>query len=486
MDVCERTLTELAILLRRREISALELTLSVLERIRACEDVYNAFITVSERTAIRQAKAADRALKKGRDLSPLLGIPVAIKDNICTKGLKTTCASRMLEGYIPPYDATVVRSLKKAMSVIVGKTNLDEFAMGSSTENSAFGPTKNPRDTEYVPGGSSGGSAAAVAAGEAVIGIGTDTGGSVRLPAAFCSLVGMKPTYGRISRYGVIAYASSLDQVGCITRSVEDCAAVMECICGHDPLDGTSVKMQPLRVRDGVHKGIKGLRIGIPREYFVEGLDPRVGEIVMKAAGVLESEGAELKRVSLPHTGYAVACYYLLATAEASSNLARYDGVKYGARDDHEGPDIVSMYRAARSKGFGKEVKRRILLGTYVLSKGYYEAYYTKAQKVRTLIMQDFKNAFDEVDFLITPASPTLPFRLGERIEDPLAMYLADVHTVAVNLAGLPGLVIPCGSLEGLSVGAQLIGRPFDEETILKAGYVLERNREAYRGWIGR
>ncbi len=407
------------------------------------------------------------------------GLPVAVKDNLCTRGLRTTCGSKILHDYIPPYDATVVRRVLADGAVLVGKTNMDEFAMGSSTENSAFGPTCNPLDPACVPGGSSGGSAAAVAAGEAVLALGSDTGGSIRLPAAFCGVVGFKPTYGRVSRYGLISYASSLDQVGAITRSVQDCALLLNSLCGHDPQDSTSADIEAPEFRRALNRGLEGLRIGLPREYFVEGLEPDVRKSILEAVDRMAAAGARVKEVSLPHTRYAISAYYLIATAEASSNLARYDGVKYGFRTPAEVSDTLGMYERTRSLGFGREVKRRIMLGSYVLSAGYYDAYYLKAQKVRRLVKEDFDRVFDEVDCLVTPVSPGLPFRMGEKTAEPLQMYLVDVYTVSLNLSGLPGMSMPCGRVRGLPAALQIIGKPFDEETILRVGHAYEQLRDA-------
>lgn len=473
MDLCDLSASRLSRMLRNKEIRAREVTESVLARMEEREGALHAFITRTPGEALKQADAADRLFASGAPPSPLTGIPVAVKDNICTRGTLTTCGSHMLAGYAPPYDATVVARLRRAGAVFVGKTNLDAFGMGSSTEASAFGPTRNPVDGACVPGGSSGGSAAAVAAGEAVVALGSDTGGSIRLPASFCGVVGMKPTYGRVSRYGLVAYASSLEQIGPIARSVEDCALLLGALAGKDPLDATSVDLPVPDYGASLGVGGSGVRLGIPREYFVEGLDPRVEESVLTAARRLEALGATLVDVSLPHTREAISAYYILATAEASSNLARFDGVKYGYRP--EGcRDLTDLYEEARTRGFGKEVKRRIMLGTYVLSAGYYDAYYLKAQKVRTLVRGDFEKAFQEVDALLAPVSPFPPFRLGEKIEDPLQMVLVDVYTVALNLAGLPGLSVPCGTVGGLPVGFQLMGRPFEEGTLLGIGHAYE------------
>lgn len=433
----------------------------------------HAYISLDEEGALRKAEEVDARVARGEEVGVLAGVPVAVKDNICIKGMRTTCASKILENFVSPYDATVVEKLKAADAVFLGKTNLDEFAMGSSTENSYFGPTRNPHDPERVPGGSSGGSAAALAAGEAVLALGSDTGGSIRQPASFCGVVGLKPTYGRVSRYGLVAFASSLDQIGPMAKNVKDTALLLNVISGYDPRDSTSAPVEVPDFTKALDEGIEGIRIGLPREYFAEGLEDEVREKVLEAVDILKGEGAEVVEVSLPHTKYAIATYYIVAPAEASSNLARYDGVKYGFRA--EGRDLYEMYCNTRSQGFGEEVKRRIMLGTYTLSAGYYEAYYLKALKVRTLIKQDFEEAFETCDLLATPTSPTVAFRLGEKVADPLTMYLSDVYTVSVNLAGLPGISVPCGSSDGLPVGLQLIGRPFDEGTILRAAYVVER-----------
>ncbi len=478
MELLDKSAIELLSLMKRGDITSTELTRAVLHNIEEKEPQINAFITTTPELALQMARKADERLKQGNAAGKLNGIPVAIKDVLCTKGIPTTCASRILSAYRPPYDATVVQKLVQEGAVIVGKTNMDEFAMGSSTENSALGPTHNPVDLERVPGGSSGGSAAAVAAREAVLSVGTDTGGSIRQPASFCGVVGMKPTYGRVSRYGLIAYASSLDQAGPFAKDVRDCALLLEAISGHDPKDSTSAPKPVPSYLAALEKGIKGIKVGMPKEYFVEGLDQQVKDSIVQAVSSLEKEGAEIVEISLPHTPYAVAAYYLIATAEASSNLARYDGVKYGYRADKDVPDMIRMYEETRYQGFGREVKRRIMLGTYVLSAGYYEAYYLKALKVRTLIKRDFDMAFEDVDCIITPVSPCLPFRLGEKIGDPLQMYLVDIYTVSLNLTGLPGISVPCGTIDSLPVGMQIIGRPFDEEMILRVGYAYENLTE--------
>jgi aspartyl-tRNA(Asn)/glutamyl-tRNA(Gln) amidotransferase subunit A len=454
----------------RKDISSRELTEHALKRIEQSSDL-NAFITVCPDEALKAAKEADDLRAKG-DQRPLLGVPIAVKDLILTKGIKTTAASRMLANYIPPYDATVIRKLKEAGAVIIGKANLDEFAMGSSNEHSHFGPVKNPWDKERVPGGSSGGSAVAVAARLCPFSLGTDTGGSIRQPASLSGVVGLKPTYGRVSRYGVIAYASSLDQVGVFARSVEECALLTETISGRDPLDSTSVETSPV---DKINTGVKGLRIGIPKEYFTDAIEPEVNFLVQEAIKTLETMGAKIVHISLPHTELALACYYIIAPAEASSNLARYDGIRYGLRE--EGEDLFSLYANTREAGFGDEVKRRILIGTYVLSSGYYDAYYKKAQQVRRLIQNDFSNAFkDYCDLILAPVSPFPAWKLGEKISDPLKMYLSDILTIPVNLAGLPGMSVPCGfTKDKLPVGLQLIGRPFDEKTLYQVGATYQK-----------
>jgi aspartyl-tRNA(Asn)/glutamyl-tRNA(Gln) amidotransferase subunit A len=475
MELCDHSATELSKMLRQREIRAREITESVFRRIEEREGRVNAFVTRTHETALQQADQADARLDKGERIPLLNGIPIAFKDNLCTQDVRTTCGSKILGNYIPPYNATAVKKALQSGAVLVGKTNLDEFGMGSSTENSAFGPTRNPINPEYVAGGSSGGSAAALAAGETVLALGTDTGGSIRQPSAFCGVVGIKPTYGRVSRYGLISYASSLDQIGALARSVEDCALLLNVICGHDRLDSTSADVKKPDFRRSLNKDIKGLRIGLPQEYFIEGLDPKIKALVMKAVEHLEKNGALVRDISLPHAKYAVSTYYLIATAEASSNLARYDGVKYGFRSNGDISDSIKMYEATRSEGFGKEVKRRIMLGSYVLSAGYYDAYYLKAQQARSLIKQDFDRAFADVDCMLTPVSPCTPFKLGEKIDEPLQMYLVDIYTVSLNLAGLPGISINCGLADGLPVGFQLIGKPFDEEVLLRVGHAYVR-----------
>ena len=464
----------------RRELSSRELTEAVLARIRAVEDRVRSYVTLTEELALEQAARADERIARG-EAGPLTGIPMALKDVIVTRGIRTTCSSRMLEHFVPPYDATVTRRLAEAGAVLLGKTNMDEFAMGSSTENSAFFPTYNPWDLERVPGGSSGGSAAAVAAGEAVYALGSDTGGSIRQPAALCGVTGLKPTYGLVSRYGLVAFASSLDQIGPLTRDVEDAALVLGAIAGHDPADSTSAPVEVPDYRQFLQPGLEGVRVGVPREYFVEGMDPAVRASVEEAVRELERLGASVDwDVSLPSTPYALSVYYIIAPSEASSNLARYDGVKYGYAYQ-EGGGMWENMEQTRGRGFGDEVKRRIMLGTYALSAGYYDAYYVKALRVRTLIRREFEEAFQRYDVLVTPTSPTAAFKIGERVEDPLAMYLSDVCTLPVNIAGIPGLSVPCGFAGGLPVGLQILARPFDEGSLLRVGYAYQQATDWHR-----
>ena len=461
-------------LLKQKDISSVELTKSVLERIAAVESNVQACITITEDTALREAKEADSCIASG-DITPLTGIPALIKDVICTQGIRTTCGSKMLENFVPPYDATVIEKLKAQRMIMLGKANMDEFAMGSSTENSAFFPTHNPWSLSRVPGGSSGGSAAAVAADEAIYALGSDTGGSIRQPAGFCNVVGFKPTYGRVSRFGLVAFASSLDQIGPITKDVTDCALVMNTIAAHDRRDSTSVPYPVPDYTQQLIHGLKGLRIGIPREYLVEGMQSEVRTALEIAIKKLEELGAEIDwDASLPSTEYALAVYYILAPSEASANLARYDGVKYGFSEQNASAAIEAAEKT-RQFGFGPEVKRRIMLGTYALSAGYYDAYYVKAQKVRSLIKRDFDQAFEKYDALVTPTSPTVAFKLGEKIEDPMQMYLSDVCTLPINIAGLPAISIPAGFADNLPVGMQIIGKPFDEETILHIAFAYEQ-----------
>ena len=466
-------------LIRRREISVEEVVASQFKRIEEVEEKIKAFLSLYKEEACEEAKKWDKKLSNSQEnLPPLCGIPIAIKDNICIKSKIVTCASRILKDFRSPYSATVVEKLKEAGCIIIGKTNMDEFAMGSSTENSAFQNTYNPWNTQTIPGGSSGGSAAAVASGEVTWALGSDTGGSIRQPAALCGIVGLKPTYGRVSRYGLVAFASSLDQIGPLTRDVTDCALLLQVISGKDDMDSTSVDYPVPKYIDYLIPELQGIKIGLPREYFVAGIESEVKEKVLRATKVMQDLGAEIEETSLPHTEYAVATYYLIATAEASSNLARYDGVGYGHRT-REKTDMIGMYKKTRREGLGDEVKRRIMLGTYVLSKGYYEDYYGKAQRVRTLIREDFEKAFQKFDALVTPTSPTVAFKLGEKIDDPLQMYLSDIFTISANLAGIPGISVPCGfGRDGLPIGLQILGKSFKEETILRIAYAYEQNTE--------
>ncbi len=503
-NLIEMAAHELAPRIKSGEVRAEEAAREVLRLIEEKDSAIGAYLAIDPESVIEDAQEVDRRIAAGEPTGPLAGVPIAIKDAICTKGLETTCASRILEGFVPPYDATVIARLREADAVIVGKTNMDQFGMGSSNENSGFDICRNPLDTSRVPGGSSGGSAAALAAGTAVLALGEDTGGSIRQPAAFCGVVGLKPTYGRVSRYGIIAYGSSFDQVGPMARNVEDCARLLGIIAGHDPMDTTSASETVPDYTANLKQGIEGVRIGVPEEYLAEGLDPSVKESVGRAIERMESLGARVESVRLPHTEYAVAAYYILVTAEASSNLARYDGVKYGYRGGEGdaansanggaapeasagsgtgvGPRPLAsedrlddMYGSTRSGGFGLEVKRRIMLGTYVLSAGYYDAYYDKAQRVRTLIKGDFDQAFEKVDLLVAPTTPTTAFRIGEKIDDPLQMYLSDVYTVPINLAGVPAISLPCGTdPDGMPIGLQIIGPHFGEERILRAAYAFE------------
>lgn len=476
------TAHELIKKIKNREMSSEEITVSILNRIKETGGKINAFVTVMGELAIKQAKEVDSKIKEGKPVGMLAGIPILIKDNINIKGTRTTCSSKILNDFVSPYDATVVKKIRSADAIFIGKSNMDEFAMGSSTETSHFSVTKNPWDIARIPGGSSGGSAAAVAAGQAVLSIGSDTGGSIRQPASLCGVVGLKPTYGRVSRYGLVAFASSLDQIGPITKDTTDAALLMNVISGYDDNDSTSVNLPVPDYTEALINNVRNIKIGIPKEYFSQGLDNDVKTAVMEAVKLLKSMGAQVKELSLPHTEYAVAAYYIIAPSEASSNLARYDGVKYGyrANEGGEGVSLIDVYERTRGEGFGQEVKRRIMLGTYSLSSGYYDAYYLKAQKVRTLIKQDFDKAFSEVDVIITPTAPTTAFKIGEKTEDPLKMYLSDIYTISANLAGIPGISIPCGfDREGLPIGLQLLAKPFGEETIFRTAYSYEQNT----GW---
>jgi aspartyl-tRNA(Asn)/glutamyl-tRNA(Gln) amidotransferase subunit A len=471
------TIHELHTALAAKELSSVEATTAMLERISSIEPKVGSFITVTPEAALAAAAAADRKIAAGEGTS-LSGIPLAVKDIFLTEGIRTTCGSRILDNFIPPYNATSWEKLRDQGAVLLGKLNQDEFAMGSSNESSAFGTCRNPWDTTRIPGGSSGGSAAAVAAREAIATLGTDTGGSIRQPASHCGCVGLKPTYGRVSRYGVIAYASSLDQVGPLTRDVTDCATMLGAIAGHDPKDSTSVDTPVPDYGATLAQGVKGLKIGLPKEYFIDGLDPDVQKAMAEAIETYRRLGAEFVDISLPHTDYAVATYYLIATAEASSNLARYEGVRFGHRSE-TAEGLIDMMTKSRSEGFGAEVKRRIMIGTYALSSGYYDAYYVKAQKVRTLIMNDFIKAFADVDVMLTPVAPTPAFKISEKVNDPLQMYLSDIFTIPVNLAGTCAMSLPAGfSASGLPIGLQLIGKPFGEETILQAGHAFEQATE--------
>ena len=475
MELYDRTIHEVNDMLRKGETTSRAVTESVLGRIRAVDDKVKAYLTVTADEAVAQADKADEERRGGKELLSVHGIPIAIKDNMCTDGIRTTCASKILGNFVPPYDATVITKLKSAGFVLPGKANMDEFAMGSSTENSGFFVTRNPWDLERIPGGSSGGSAAAVAAGECIAALGSDTGGSIRQPAACCGVVGFKPTYGRVSRFGLVAFASSLDQIGPITKDVTDAAIVMNIIGGHDPRDSTSAALAMPDLTRALVKDLKGIHVGIPKEYFIDGMDPEVEKSVREAVRTIEGLGAKVRDVSLPHTDYAVATYYILATSEASSNLARYDGVKYGLRAEGV-KDLLDLYMRSRSQGFGAEVKRRIMLGTYALSAGYYDAYYKKGQQVRTLIKRDFDEAFRTVDVIVTPTAPTAAFKIGEKSADPLQMYLSDIFTISVNLAGIPGISIPCGlTANGLPIGLQVLGKHFDEASVLRAAYAYEQ-----------
>ncbi len=473
MELHKLTLTEVAKMIHNGEIRPHEVLIDVFKRIQEIEPKVKAYLTIIPDKAYDMARDAENAIFSGRK-NILTGIPIAVKDNICTKGILTTCASKILYNFYPPYESTVTSKLLRQKYILTGKTNMDEFAMGSSTENSGYHITRNPWDLERVPGGSSGGSAAAVAADECIAALGSDTGGSIRQPSSFCGVVGLKPTYGRVSRFGLVAFASSLDQIGPITKSVSDAALIMNVIAGFDPLDSTSAPLESTDFTEFLGQDIKGFKIGIPKEYFISGMEEEVEEAVKQAINHLESLGCIPIEISLPHTEYAVATYYIVATSEASSNLARYDGVKYGLRA--RGEDLLDMYMKTRSEGFGQEVKRRIMLGTYCLTAGYYDAYYKKALQVRTLIKKDFEEAFKKVDFIVTPTAPTAAFKIGEKIDDPLQMYLSDIFTISVNLAGVPAISIPCGfTQKGLPIGLQIIGKNFDEARILQLAYAYEQ-----------
>lgn len=480
MSLFDLRLQEIHDKLSRKELSVSDLVDQAYKRIGETEERVKAYLTLDEEGARAQAKTLDEQLAKGGERGLLFGLPAGLKDNIVTEGLRTTCASQFLSNYDPVYDATVVKKLKAAQSVTIGKLNMDEFAMGGSNENSSFYPTRNPWNLEYVPGGSSGGSAAAVAAGEAYFALGSDTGGSIRQPASYCGVVGLKPTYGRVSRFGLVAFASSLDQIGPITKNVEDSAYVLQAIAGYDAMDSTSANVDVPDYMGALTGDVKGLRIGVPKEYFGDGIDPKVKDSVLTALKVLESLGATWEEVSLPHTDYAIAAYYLLASSEASSNLARFDGVRYGVRADN--PDnLIDLYHKSRSQGFGPEVKRRIMLGTYALSSGYYDAYYVKAQKVRTLVKQDFDKVFADFDVIIGPTAPTTAFPIGSQVNDPLAMYMNDIITIPVSLSGVPAISVPCGFADELPVGMQIIGKAFDEATVLRVAHAFEQHTDHHK-----
>lgn len=478
MSILKMTALELGRKIRSGDITVPEATQAVLERIRTQEPAIHAYVTVDEEGALKRAAQVQARIQDRTLVSPLAGVPVAVKDNLCTKGLRTTCGSNILYNFAPTYTAEAVLNLEKAGAVVLGKTNMDEFAMGSTTETSAFGVTRNPRNTDHVPGGSSGGSCAAVAAGECFYALGSDTGGSIRQPSSFCGVTGMKPTYGTISRYGLIAYGSSLDQIGPVAKDVADCAAILEVLAVHDPKDSTSVKREDTDFTSALTGDVKGMKVGIPRDYLGEGLDSQVKEAVLKAARSLESQGAQVEEFDLSLVEYAIPAYYVIASAEASSNLSRFDGIKYGYRtEDYEG--LHNMYKKTRSEGFGEEVKRRIMLGSFVLSSGYYDAYYLKALRTKALIKQAFDKAFEKYDVILGPTAPSTAPKLGESLEDPLKMYLGDIYTVSVNLAGLPAMSVPYGiDSQGLPIGVQLIGDSFQEKKIFRAGYGLEQTRE--------
>ncbi|TYS67882.1 Asp-tRNA(Asn)/Glu-tRNA(Gln) amidotransferase subunit GatA [Sutcliffiella horikoshii] len=480
MSLFDKKLSELHSLLHKKEISVSDLVDTSYKRINEVDDKVQAFLTLDEENARKYAKVLDQALGLEKEHGLLFGLPIGVKDNIVTKGIRTTAASKILGDFNPIYNATVVEKLNQAETVTIGKINMDEFAMGSSNENSAFAATKNPWDLERVPGGSSGGSAAAVAAGEVFFSLGSDTGGSIRQPAAFCGVVGLKPTYGRVSRYGLIAFASSLDQIGPITRTVEDNAYLLQAISGLDPMDSTSANADVPDFLSSLTGDIKGLKIGVPKEYLAEGVSEKVSQSVKDALKVLEGLGATWEEVSLPHSQYALATYYLLSSSEASANLARFDGVRYGYRTDNA-KNLIDMYKQTRSEGFGPEVKRRIMLGTYALSAGHYDAYYVKAQKVRTLIKQDFEDVFEKYDVIIGPTTPTPAFKVGENTKDPLTMYANDILTIPVNLAGVPGISVPAGFVDGLPVGLQIIGNHFDESTIYRVAHAFEQATDHHK-----
>lgn len=478
MKLYQKTIHELSDMLKDKEITSVELTQSVLDRIDEIDGKVGGYITVVAESAMEQAKAADAKIASGEEVADLCGIPASVKDNICTKGIATTCASKMLENFVPPYDAFVSDRIKQAGGVIIGKTNMDEFAMGASNETSYFGSARNPYNTDKIPGGSSGGSAAVVAADEAIFALGSDTGGSIRQPASFCSIVGLKPTYGLVSRYGLVAFASSLDQIGPMTKDVTDCAIVLNAIAGHDSMDSTSANIKLPDYKKALVSDVKGLKIGVPTEYLGDGISEDVKKAILAAVKKYEEMGATVEYFNLPMTDYAVSAYYIISSAEASSNLARFDGIKYGHRAASF-EDLNDLYAASRSEGFGSEVKRRIMLGTYVLSSGYYDAYYKKAQQVRTLIKNSFDRAFEKYDVILSPTTTETAFDIGGKIEDPVQMYLNDIYTVSVNIAGLPAIVVPGGfDKGGMPIGVQLIGKPFDESTLIRSAYTFEQNTD--------
>lgn len=479
MDINFLTVESARIAIQEKQFTAARLVEEFYKKIKADDPAINAYLTLCEERALAQAADIDERAGRGDPLPALAGVPVAVKDVMVTRGVRSTAGSKILENFVPPYDCTAVARMERAGAIILGKTNCDEFAMGSSNENSAYGPVRNPRDTSRVPGGSSGGSAAVVAAGTAVAALGSDTGGSIRQPASFCGVVGFMPTYGRVSRYGLIAFASSLDHIGPLTKTVKDAAIVLQEIAGRDPMDSTSANVPVPYYEREMEKPVKGLRLGVPEEYFGEGLDQEVRSAVEAAIQQLAQDGCEVIPISLPHTSYAIPAYYVIATAEASSNLARYDGVRYGYRSP-KAQTLSEMYRKTRDEGFGAEVKRRIMLGTYALSSGYYDAYYLKAQKVRTLLARDFEEAFAKVDAIVTPTTPTPAFKLGEKTDDPLSMYLADIYTVVADLVGVPGISVPCGETKsGLPIGLQILGKHFDEPTVLRLGHAVEHGMTA-------
>jgi aspartyl/glutamyl-tRNA(Asn/Gln) amidotransferase, A subunit len=480
MELCDLTIHELKELLKQKKASSTDILKSVEKRIEGVEDTLCSYVDISLEKAYKEAAEADKKIASGEPLATLTGIPTAIKDNMCLEGTETTCASKILKGFTPPYTATAVKKLKESGAVILGKTNMDEFAMGSSTENSSKKITKNPWDIERVPGGSSGGSASAVCAGEASGALGSDTGGSIRQPAALCGVTGLKPTYGLVSRYGLVAFASSLDQIGPFAKDAEDCAMILNSIAGYDPMDSTSIEYDVPDYTEHLNDSLKGLKVGLPVEYFGDGIDKDVKKVILDAVDTYKSLGAEVVEFSLKYTKYALPVYYIISSAEASSNLARYDGIRYGYVNDKTS-DLLDLYCSTRSEGFGKEVKRRIMLGTYALSSGYYDAYYKKAQQVRTLIIEDFKTAFQKFDVILSPVSPTTAFKIGEKSKDPLEMYLSDVCTVPVNIAGLPAISIPCGFSSDLPVGLQIIGNHLSESKILNAAHMFQKSTEFHR-----